>query len=143
MQEGTKVPDEKLSRMIEIGTTFAARLTEDARAKIPLHDELYPGVAMFFFLKAYRTYCAVALLARHLDPNLWLIVGRTIFEILLQAEWMQRDPQTRAVQFREFAITRTRHLSHTRENTEDHTTRDCCWQFSHHGPQNQTEKARA
>jgi Family of unknown function (DUF5677) len=59
----------------------------------------YSMITFFFFCKTYKTYQAIRMLCRGGFVEDALVLGRTIFEIYLQSEWMSQYPQGRAVDF--------------------------------------------
>jgi hypothetical protein len=62
-------------------------------------QDLYRRATLFFFNKAFRTYGAIQLLDRENFLEDGVVLGRTLFELNMQAEWMSRDPDARAQQF--------------------------------------------
>ncbi len=96
-----------------VGEKFAARMKELTKTESALFSYLASGgfaesdrgafdycmITFFFFCKTYKTYQAIRELCREGFAEDALVLGRTIFEIYLQAEWMSQSPQDRAKDF--------------------------------------------
>ncbi len=91
---------QKGDRIFQEGTRVGKKLRAaiKARSSQTSSESDYRRAARFFFNKAFKTYEAI----RHLWKPGYVedatVLGRTLFELNTQAEWMSRDPQVRARQ---------------------------------------------
>jgi hypothetical protein len=71
--------------------------------KFPEGDRRYHKVVFFFFCKAYKTFQAFGTLCKAGFIEDAEVLARTIFELFLQANWLEADPNTNARLFFEHA----------------------------------------
>ena len=100
-QTGSNMTDERLTqieRMFRIGTDLAEKVVAKAQnlTASDAEEYAYKGAMFFFFCKAYKSYQGARLLFREGFPKDAFVLARTIFEISLQAQYMQEDPKPRA-----------------------------------------------
>ena len=82
---------------VELGRLCEARLKQfDV---VAARNNPYRRATLFFFNKAFRTYSAILVLCRANFIEDGVVLGRTLFELNMQAEWMSRDPGSRSQQF--------------------------------------------
>jgi len=91
-------PAERIFELgVELGRLCQVRLKQfDVAAS---RNDLYKRATLFFFNKAFRTYGAIRVLCRANFMEDGVVLGRTLFELNMQAEWMSREPDSRAQQF--------------------------------------------
>jgi hypothetical protein len=91
-------PAERIFELgVELGRLCQARIKQfDVAAA---RNNPYRRVTLFFFNKAFRTYSAILTLCRANFLEDGVVLGRTLFELNMQAEWMSREPDSRAQQF--------------------------------------------
>lgn len=91
-------PAERIFELgIELGKLCQTGVKEFAPTA--LGNDLYRRSTLFFFNKAFQTYGAIRTLCRENFVEDGIILGRTLFELNMQVEWMSRDPDARAQQF--------------------------------------------
>lgn len=92
------MPAERIFELgVDLGRLCQAKLKQfDVAAA---RNDLYRRATLFFFNKAFRTYSATLILCRANFIEDGVVLGRTLFELNMQAEWMSRDPTARARQF--------------------------------------------
>lgn len=84
----------------DLSLTFVARMPTFPHSE-DIEEWAYHATVHFFFCKSFKTYQAMRILCRLgflEDAN---VLARTIFELSLQARWVQADPKPRARQFAE------------------------------------------
>src|SRR5208337_2778322 len=64
-----------------------------------LETDLYNRTLHFLFCKGFKTLQAIRTLCREGFLEDAQVLARTIFEIEIQAEWMEKDPRPRARAF--------------------------------------------
>ena len=89
---------ETLQNLFQIGIGLAENFISKAKS-ISASDEEemnYKRVMLFFFGKAYKSYQAMKILAQEGFREDALVISRTIFELSLQAQYLNEDPKTLA-----------------------------------------------
>jgi hypothetical protein len=87
-----------LEKMFRIGVDLAEKVVAKVTSLTASDEEefVYKGCMFFFFCKAYKSYQGARLLFREGFSEDAFVLARTIFEISLQAQYMQGDPKPRA-----------------------------------------------
>ena len=92
---------QKGERIFQETTRIAEKLRRRIKGlNLNLEDESeYRRAALFFFNKALKTYEAIRLLWKAGYEEDAIVLGRTLFELNMQIEWMSRDPEARSSKF--------------------------------------------
>lgn len=102
-------------KMFRIGIDLAEKVVAKATSLTASDEEefVYKGCMFFFFCKAYKSYQGARLLFREGFSEDAFVLARTIFEISLQAQYMQQDSKPRARLFVEHdPVVRYRYYEH-------------------------------
>lgn len=93
MQSGREI-----ERIFQIGINLAEKVVTNVKAVTAsdVEEFVYKGAMFFFFCKAYKSYQAIRVLWRKGFAEDACIIARTIFELSLQARYMNEDPKPRA-----------------------------------------------
>src|SRR5258708_4879951 len=92
----TDSPDES-ERLFQLGVQAAEKLCSTVRVLNTASDDefAYKAVMLSLFSKGYKSYQAIVLLWKNGFAEDASALARTLFELMLQASWVSRDPTRR------------------------------------------------
>jgi hypothetical protein len=94
-----EVAASRLKQILMVGERAAAGLLDRLKGKPWRTDRVYKRAMLFFLCKALKSYRAMGLLLDSGYPEDARIIGRSIYELRLQALYLAGEPEERAKQF--------------------------------------------